>query len=270
MATAMTIEPAELMAGHEVVVIDCRFSLADPEAGREQYLQGHIPGAHFLDLNRDLSGPIGAHGGRHPLPEPGALAACLARCGVMPDTEVVAYDDARLAGSARLWWLLRSLGYRPPRILNGGYRAWLAAGGQPDRVVPAPASRAVTAPGTYRGQCDIDGLRRAQSDGALLVDAREERRYQGLEEPIDPVAGHIPGAINRPWQGVTTEDGRLRDAAGLRDYWGRALDAGQLVVYCGSGVTACVNLFSLAALGREDAILYAGSWSDWCSYLGRE
>jgi thiosulfate/3-mercaptopyruvate sulfurtransferase len=106
-----------------------------------------------------------------------------------------------------------------------------------------------------------------QEGGALLVDSREERRYQGLEEPIDPVAGHIPGAINRPWQGVTSADGRVLDSAGLRAHWGDALEAGQLVVYCGSGVTACVNLFSLALLGREDATLYAGSWSDWCSYL---
>ena len=121
--------------------------------------------------------------------------------------------------------------------------------------------------GGFKGYCDITGLRDAQASGALLIDSREARRYAGLEEPIDPIAGHIPGAINRPWQGVTGADGRVLDIARLQSNWGDAADAGQLVVYCGSGVTACVNLFSLALLGREDATLYAGSWSDWCSYL---
>ena len=162
---------------------------------------------------------------------------------------------------------MRSLGYRPPRLLNGGYQAWLAAGGQAEVEVPVPVADVAPAVADYRGQCDIEGLREAQAAGALVVDSREERRYQGLEEPIDPVAGHIPGAVNRPWQGVTLADGRLRDESGLREHWGDALDADQLVIYCGSGVTACVNLFSLAALGREDATLYAGSWSDWCSHL---
>lgn len=265
--TAMLIEPERLVRACNAVVFDCRFSLADPLEGRRSYEQGHLPGAHYLDLNLDLSGPAGTHGGRHPLPDPTALAATLARFGVGPETEVVAYDDSRMAFAARLWWLMRALGYRPPRLLNGGYGGFLAAGGLPETGVsqcqplePAPG-------GGFAGCCDNDGLREAQACGAILVDSREPRRYEGLEEPIDPIAGHIPGAINRPWQGVTTADNRVRDTAGLQLHWGDALDAGHLVVYCGSGVTACVNLFSLALLGREDATLYAGSWSDWCSYL---
>lgn len=263
----MLIEAGELLAAPQPVVFDCRFSLADPGAGRALYLQGHIPGAHYLDLNQDLSGPLAVHGGRHPLPDPADFAALLARHGVGPRTAVVAYDDSRLAFASRLWWLLRSLGYRPPRLLDGGYQAWLAAGGRPDTSQPRPRPCAPPVPGQFSGYCDIEGLRRLQESGALLVDSREARRYQGLEEPIDPVAGHIPGAVNRPWQGVTSADGRVLDRAGLHAHWGDALEAGQLVVYCGSGVTACVNLFSLALLGREDATLYAGSWSDWCSYL---
>ena len=168
---------------------------------------------------------------------------------------------------ARLWWLMRSMGYRPPRLLNGGYQAFLAAGGVPENVPPGAPRSAEPAAAQFTGYCDIEGLRALQGQGAMLVDSREERRYQGLEEPIDPVAGHIPGAINRPWQGVTSDDGKLRDTAGLHEHWGDALDAPQLVVYCGSGVSACVNLFSLALLGRDDATLYAGSWSDWCSHL---
>jgi thiosulfate/3-mercaptopyruvate sulfurtransferase len=283
----MLIEPGELLSGGDAVVFDCRFSLADPQEGRRLYTQGHIPGAHYLDLNRDMAGQVGEHGGRHPLPEAAEFAALLSQFGVGPTTEVVAYDDSRLAFAARLWWLMRALGYRPPRLLNGGYAGYLQAGGRPETHTPEPRAPEIrdseaidpetSAPSrrpfvsgvarNFKGYCDIDAVRVAQLDGALLVDSREPRRYAGLEEPIDPIAGHIPGAVNRPWQGVTGADGRVLDAAGLRAHWGDALDAERLVVYCGSGVTACVNLFSLALLGREDATLYAGSWSDWCSYL---
>jgi thiosulfate/3-mercaptopyruvate sulfurtransferase len=271
MPSAMTIEPARLFpppAG--AVLIDCRFSLADPTAGRVCYSRGHIPGACFLDLNEDLAGPVGQHGGRHPLPDPAAFAARLASCGVGPETPVVAYDDSRFAGAARLWWLMRALGYRPPRLLNGGYQAWLDAGGVASTAPGRPNPVLPPAVVDFAGYCDVQGLRQAQAAGAMVVDSREERRYQGLEEPIDPVAGHIPGAVNRPWQGVSNAAGRVLSEVGLREHWGDALEAEQLVIYCGSGVTACVNLFSLALLGRQDAMLYAGSWSDWCSHLAGE
>jgi len=261
------IEAEALHGEQDVVIVDCRFDLADPDAGRAQYLAGHIPGARYLDLCRDLSGAVGGQGGRHPLPDAAVFADALAARGIGPDVAVVAYDDSRLAYAARFWWLMRSLGFRPPRLLNGGYGAWVAAGGVPE--VGESAAIPVAAPGPFRFQnfCDHEGLRTAQGAGATVVDSREARRYQGLEEPIDPVAGHIPGAVNRPWQGVTREDGYVRDDRGLRAHWGELLDADALVVYCGSGVTACVNLFSLALLGREDATLYPGSWSDWCSRL---
>jgi len=165
-----------------------------------------------------------------------------------------------------LWGLMRALGYRPPRLVNGGYAGFLEAGGRADTDVPSCRPVAAGAARNFKGYCDIDGVRAAQRDGTLLVDSREPRRYEGLEEPIDPIAGHIPGAVNHPWLGVTRADGRVLDAAGQQAHWGDALDAERLVVYCGSGVTACANLFSLALLGREDATLYAGSWSDWCSY----
>ncbi len=264
---AHLIQPADLASSAGSVILDCRFSLADPGRGRADYLAGHVPGAHYLHLEEDLSGPVGPHGGRHPLPDPARFAATLARLGVGPGTGVIAYDDSGLAFSARLWWMMRSLGYRPPRLLDGGYRGFLDAGGTPETAVPAPRPCTPAAVSGFAGCCDIAGLRQLQGEGALLVDSREERRYLGLEEPIDPVAGHIPGAVNRPWASVTSAAGRVLDEAGLRAHWGEALDAGRLVVYCGSGVTACVNLFSLALLGRDDATLYAGSWSDWCSFL---
>ena len=263
----MLIEAQELMISPPQVIFDCRFSLADPRAGRARYDEGHIPGAYYLDLDLDLSGDTAAHGGRHPLPLAGDFVALLTSYGVNKDTEVVAYDDARFAFASRLWWLMRSLGYRPPRLLNGGYQAWLSSGGEVEMAVNSPGIRPAAEPARFGSWCDIDELRALQQRGALLVDSREERRYQGLEEPIDPIAGHIPGAINRPWQAVTSTDGKLREAVDLRAHWGDVLEAEQLVVYCGSGVTACVNILSLALLGREDATLYAGSWSDWCSYL---
>jgi thiosulfate/3-mercaptopyruvate sulfurtransferase len=263
----MLITAGALPGAGESIVFDCRFSLADPDEGRARYLRGHVPGAHYLDLNRDLSAAPAPRGGRHPLPDPAEFAATLASYGVGPDSQVVAYDDSRLAFAARLWWMMRSIGYRPPRLLDGGYQAFLEAGGEPETAVPEPSPVAPVAVAEFRGRCDIGGVRAAQARGAVLVDAREERRYLGLEEPIDPVAGHIPGAINRPWQGVTSPGGVVREPDRLREHWGDALEAQELVVYCGSGVTACVNLFSLALLGREDAMLYAGSWSDWCGYL---
>ena len=180
MKSAGLISAGELLSSAPVVVFDCRFSLADPGEGRAQYLRGHIPGAHYLDLERDLSGPVGEHGGRHPLPDAGAFAARLAEFGVGPDTEVVAYDDSRLAFAARLWWLMRSLGYRPPRLLNGGYSAFLAAGGEPETTEPSPVAVAPPQVEGFTGYCDFDDLRGARERMALLVDSREERRYQGL------------------------------------------------------------------------------------------
>lgn len=263
---ACLVEPTDL-PGPPAVIVDCRFDLADPAAGRGAYERGHIPGAVFLDLERDLSAPRGPHGGRHPLPAPGAVAATLAARGIGLDTPVVAYDDSRFAFAGRLWWMMRALGYRPPALLNGGYGGWLAAGGRPESGAAAPGPCAVPAVGAYGGCLQIDDLRAAQAAGATLVDARDPQRYRGERETMDPVAGHIPGAVNRHWGAVSDDDGRLLPDAALAAHWGELLDAGTVVAYCGSGVSACINLFTLARLGRGDASLYAGSWSDWCSYL---
>jgi len=265
----MLIEASEVQVTADAVLIDCRFSLTDVNAGRAAYDAGHIPGAHYLALDTDLSGPVQKHGGRHPLPRAYKFVAQLASLGIGPMTKVIAYDDSRLAFAARLWWMLRAVGYRSPVLLNGGYSGWLSAGGVPETKVPAVHAEqvALSVEASYTGVCAIDDLANLQAVGSILIDSREAARYQGLEEPIDPVAGHIPGAINRPWQSVTSDDGRVVSAAALRQHWGNLLDQPSMVVYCGSGVTACVNLFSLALLGHDDAVLYCGSWSDWCSYL---
>lgn len=269
--TAQLIDPGEIPACDNAVILDCRFSLADSGEGAALYRAGHIPGAYYLDLEQDMSSSVAQYGGRHPLPDANEFVAVLAALGVGPATRVIAYDDSRMAYAARLWWMMKSLGYMPPSLLSGGYQSWLQAGGVPETDVPVATEYfgegELESAAQFSGVCDIHGLRDAQGAGGTVIDSREVKRYQGLEEPIDPVAGHIPGAINRPWQGVSDSSGRFLAEEAQRQHWGDALEADQLLVYCGSGVTACVNLFSLSSLGRDDAILYSGSWSDWCSHL---
>jgi thiosulfate/3-mercaptopyruvate sulfurtransferase len=296
---------AEWLQAHldhpQVLVVDCRFALADPTAGQRAYSSDHIPGAHYLDLNRDLSGPVERHGGRHPLPQPEQLAAKLSALGVRSASEsgeaadgttaptlVVAYDDARFAFAARLWWLLRYYGHDSVVVLDGGYGAWQAADYPVTAVVPdvaAPAQRQQFVPRLRPDWIvDIAALQQAlptasslpagQVSAAMpfaLIDSREAERYRGEREPIDPIAGHIPGALNYPWAEVTDGAGFAQPSAAQHQRWsqlpdspGEPLDAAP-VVYCGSGVTACVNLLSLAMIGKF-ARLYPGSWSDWCSY----
>ncbi len=251
----------------DLVVLDCRFSLADPQAGEAAYRASHILGAFYLHLERDLSGPVEKHGGRHPLPDPTVFNQHLAELGIGRDTAVVAYDDSGFAFAARLWWMMTALGYTDVRILNGGYTAWHQLGGicgdGSYEAEPVPAHDGTE----YTGVVDMEGLRAAQAEGAILIDSREEKRYQGLEEPIDPVAGHIPGAVNYPWQSVTDASNYSLGVAAQVQRWSELDGERPLLVYCGSGVTACVNLLSLALAGRDDARLYAGSWSDWCSYI---
>ena len=253
----------------QVVIVDCRFSLADPELGRQQYQSSHILGAYYKYINQDLSSPVQQHGGRHPLPNPTQLANKLAAIGVnFQETLVVAYDDSRLAFAARLWWLLRYLGHERVAILDGGYTNWLASGYPVTNELPAPKS------GNFVPQCqpnrvvDIETVKaRKDLPGVVLVDSREGDRYRGEREPIDPIAGHIAGAVNYPWQEVTNERGYLKPNQEQIARWASVTRAEEVIVYCGSGVTACANLLSLEmALGKSGK-LYAGSWSDWCEYL---
>lgn len=253
----------------QVIIVDCRFALMEPEAGRQQYAAAHIPGAYYLDLNQDLSRPVGRHGGRHPLPDPTLLAEKLSRIGVDSATQplVVAYDDSRFAYAARLWWLLRYLGYDTVAVLDGGLKAWQTAGYPVTaEVPPSRSSQFIPQP---RSQWVVDRetvLARKDQPGVALVDSREGERYRGEREPIDPIAGHIAGAVNYPWQDVTDATGHLLPAEQQRQRWANLGDRQEILVYCGSGVTACVNLLSLELAGLPTGKLYAGSWSDWCSY----
>jgi thiosulfate/3-mercaptopyruvate sulfurtransferase len=253
-----------------LVIVDCRFALADPKLGRQHYEAGHIPTAHYLDLNLDLSDPIQQHGGRHPLPDPERFAKTLTAIGVRSGSEptlVVAYDDSRLAFAARLWWLLRYFGHDRVAVLDGGFSGWQKAG------YPVTADLPSAQPGSFHYQIrpelavDIEAVRALNPESQTLIDSREPERYRGEREPIDPIAGHIPGAVNYPWQDVTDATGFIQPIAQQQQRWANLASRGEVIVYCGSGITACVNLLSLELAGIEHAKLYPGSWSDWCSYL---
>ncbi|WP_068615382.1 sulfurtransferase [Paenibacillus tuaregi] len=258
---------------HDLVIVDCRFQLDKPEAGRQAYEAGHIPGAVYLDLEADLSGPVGPHGGRHPLPDMEQLAQRLGEAGIGPDSRVVAYDDQGGMYAARLWWLLRYAGHEHVHVLGEGFSAWQAAG------YPVTAETRVVIPQTFVAHpqrklwADVSEVHEASAAGdagALLVDSREAKRYIGEEEPMDARAGHIPGAANRFWKGVLDEHGAWKSAEQLREYYPdiiQAAEAGRdVIVYCGSGVSACPNVLALHELGLTKVKLYPGSWSDWISY----
>jgi len=250
-------------------ILDCRFALEDPQHGRRSHEQAHIPGAYFLDLEDDLSDRvIPGRTGRHPLPEPETLVARLRAAGLNDDSEVVIYDDGPGAFAARAWWLLTWLGKRSGvYLLDGGFQAWRNAGG----AVTSEPSR--IAPGSFSGAPDdslvIDSAQLAErlpGPDLTLLDARALPRFLGEQEPIDPVAGHIPGAHCVPFSGNLGEDGRFLDPQALRqrfEPYVNAASAHRLVAYCGSGVTACHNLFALCLAGYPLARLYAGSWSEW-------
>jgi thiosulfate/3-mercaptopyruvate sulfurtransferase len=255
-------------ANQDLVIVDCRFALADPTLGQQQYQTAHLPGSHYLDLNRDLSNPVGEHGGRHPLPDPANLGEKLAAMGVNTHTLVIAYDDSRFAFAARLWWLLRYYGHDRVAVLDGGYSNWLKAGYPVTTDLPQRSQR-----GNFQPQpqanliVDLAGVKVIQhSPTHLLIDSREPDRYLGKTEPIDPVAGHIPSAVNYPWQDVSTPDGFVLPIDRQQQRWAAILPDVEPIVYCGSGVTACANLLSLELAGIKYAKLYPGSWSDWCSY----
>ncbi|MDX2099897.1 MAG: sulfurtransferase [Leptolyngbyaceae cyanobacterium bins.59] len=263
----------EHLFNSNIVLVDCRFSLMQPDLGREQYQLSHLPGAFYLDLNRDLSGPVELHGGRHPLPDPQVLAEKLTALGVRSRTDesathVVVYDDSRFAFAARLWWLLRYLGHDRVSVLDGGFTGWQEAGYSVTAEIPFPQPGYFVPKLRPEMVVDIEQVKaRKDLPGVVLVDSREGERYRGEREPIDPIAGHIPGSVNYPWQEVSDAKGYVRSNAEQTERWAFLKEAQEVLLYCGSGVTACVNLLSMELTGITNARLYAGSWSDWCSYL---
>ncbi|HEX7373729.1 MAG TPA: sulfurtransferase [Steroidobacteraceae bacterium] len=262
-----------LDTGAAITLLDARFDLADAGAGRRAFDQGHLPGAQYADLDRDLSGPKAAPGpaftGRHPLPARGAFAATVGRWGIGPASCVVALDAQGSAYAARVWWLLRWLGHARVWVLDGGIGAWLGAGGTlTSEPTIARARAAYPRRPASMPTIDADGV--AAALGTVPVfDARGPERYRGDAEPLDPVAGHIPGSRNRPFKDNLEADGAhfkptAQLAAEFAALYGAARPPGS-VHLCGSGVTACHNLLAMQAAGVPGASLYPGSWSEWCA-----
>ena len=258
------------------VLLDCRFDLSQPHAGRRAYAEGHIPGARYTDLNLDLSSPVTLGDGRHPLPRPDVLADFFAAAGIGDETQVIAYDDANGSFAARVWWLLNWLGHIPVAVLDGGFKAWVAAGGTAAGA-PVDVGEPPHAPGgakpafTVRLRPEIvltaADVRRALEDPRrLLVDARAAERFAGTVEPLDLVAGHVPGAVNHPFTANLTPDGRFLPLGELRRRWLTRLggtEPSDAILMCGSGVTACHNILAMTSAGLPGGKLYAGSWSEW-------
>lgn len=251
-----------------VVVIDTRFDLQNKALGHQQYLEGHLPGALFLDLEQDLSGPLAEHGGRHPLPDPARLAQTLGRAGIVSESLVVVYDQSGGMFAGRLWWLLRWLGHDQVKLIDGGLPAWLAAGYALETAIPEVQPQSFKPEIRAHLLVELPELEaRLHEPELTLLDARAAERYRGEVEPLDPQAGHIPGALNRPFS-QNLQDGRFKSPDILRQEL-QALGLRpeqEIIVYCGSGVTASHDLIALEEAGFQNARLYAGSWSDWCSY----
>jgi len=260
---------APLIGSSDLLILDCRHDLADLSRGERAYAQGHIPGAQYADLNRDLSDLSKPDLGRHPLPDASTFAATLARWGYRSQQQVVVYDDAGGAIAARAWWMLRLIGHCSVAVLDGGLPAWLAAGLSVETEVPQPEPSQVVVNFAASEIVYFEELsQKLQSENALLLDARGVPRFRGDVEPLDAIAGHIPGAINRPFSANLAADGGFKSPALLRDEFSALLgthSAKTLIHSCGSGVTACHNLLAMEHAGLAGSRVFAPSWSGWIS-----
>jgi thiosulfate/3-mercaptopyruvate sulfurtransferase len=264
---------AEHLGDPDWIVFDTRHDLMDPAKGPRLYAEGHIPGAYFLHVDDDLAGAKTGTNGRHPLPALDDFAARMNDRGVTPRSQVVAYDDMSGNFAVRLWWMLRWLGHDRVALLDGGIPLWVKEGRPLAKDVPAPRPGAFVPRPHLGATVDVHFIERFREDPSIkLVDARAAERFAGLQEPIDPVAGHIPGAVNRFWQKNLTPDGRFKPADALRREYDAMLGGmppAQTVHMCGSGVTACHNIFAMELAGLPGGRLYPGSWSEWCSDANR-
>ena len=265
------IEVAQLrpvVGSQECRIIDCRFDLMQPEQGYTEYLAGHIPAAVYADLDRDLAGPVTPDSGRHPLPDPADFKTTLEAWGIDADTQVIAYDDANGALAARLWWMLRWMGHRQVAVLDGGLQAWCANAGQLESETPAYPTTVFSAAPDNGRVITTDEISATIGEGRelRLVDARDRLRFSGQTEPIDTVAGHIPGATNLPFSENLNAGGCWKSPDELRRMWAGLLGSDSpppFSVMCGSGVTACHLVLAAIIAGLDEPRVYIGSWSEW-------
>lgn len=246
------------------ILLDCRFTLGLPDKGREDFNRGHIPNAQHIDLEKDLSGPIQLHGGRHPLPSIEDIENTFQRLGVNGDSQVVLYDDKNMAYAARAWWILKYIGHDNVLIIDGGISEWIRQKHPlSTETITLPKGNLIASPNAQMLVFREDVI---HSNNILLIDSRAPDRYSGAVEPLDKVAGHIPNAINMFWMENYEEDGTIKPEKALSERWNQLPNDKDWIVYCGSGVTACANILSMYIAGFETMKLYPGSWSDWCSY----
>lgn len=251
-----------------VRIVDCSFSLADPKKGRQEYEHNHIPGACYFDLDKDLSGEVSEHGGRHPLPDLKEFIHKLELAGIDKNTIVVSYDQGEGAFAARFWWLLQYLGHEKVYVLDGGFNGWKEGNFPVTSEVPAYKKTTFQSDINYSLIASMEAVKAAaeeQKANVVLIDSREEKRYLGIEEPIDKKAGRIPGALNKPWfEGLNA--GYYKPAEIQKQRFSDIHTDNEIIVYCGSGVTAAPNFIALKSAGYEKVKLYLGSFSDWISY----
>lgn len=295
----------------DIVIIDCRFWMNEPTLGHQKYTESHLPRAVYLDLDKDLSAPIQAHGGRHPLPDIATMVKTFSKAGITQEHRVVIYDDQQGMVAARVWWMLQYLGHEKAYVMEQGFTAWEQA------RFPVSQDQPIVIPASFEPKVNEEWLvsmnevaeivksiqeneqhnsnehnnkNQAYNNQApvyqqvILIDSRENRRYLGLEEPIDSIAGHIPGAVNYFWKDVLQEDGSFKNKEQLQQHFAELIEivranssdsdnyntgyATPVIVYCGSGVSACPNIMALKTVGFTNVKLYGGSWSDWISYEG--
>jgi thiosulfate/3-mercaptopyruvate sulfurtransferase len=256
----------EHLEDRDIRIVDCRFYLGEKEKGYEEYKDKHIPGALYADLEHHLSGKARKHGGRHPLPRLVDFIDFIESIGISNETTIVAYDSQAGAMASRFWWMMKYIGHEKVYVLNGGFPNWLS------HSYPLSSDTPFASPGSYHPSvqpemlASMEEVKQHIDASGLLIDSREERRFAGVEEPIDSAAGHIPGAVNKFWRESMDENGLWKVGEELQNRFPEALEHESIIVYCGSGVTACPNVLALSELGFSKVKLYAGSWSDWISY----
>jgi len=263
----------DLESGKEFLLFDCRFDLTNPEAGHKSYLDGHIPSAIYVDIDHDLASEKTGQNGRHPLPTIEQWAKTCASLGITKDSHIVIYDNHSCMYAVRMWWMLRATGHQHVRLLNGGYGSWLAAGFSSEKTdnqrskTPA-ASTVLGIKGFKDALLTSDVLNNLSSQQYLVLDARSPDRYRGENETFDPVGGHIPGAINRFFKNNLDANGQFKSADDLakefRDLLGET-PSESIIHQCGSGITACHNMFAMQLAGLNSSKMYPGSWSEWCA-----
>lgn len=260
----------KLQAEDEVTIIDVRGNLTKLDYGEKKYNEAHIPGAFFLDMEKDLSGEVKQHGGKHPLPDVMKLAGKLGEMGVHPKRKVVVYDNADMVFAARAWWVLRYIGQVEVMILEGGYEAWVTKGNKVTSQKPSAEKVDYTVTAAKDDIVSMEEVKNRDREKSILIDSRSFERYIGEVEPLYAKAGHIPGAKNYFWQDVLTDNQTMKDVSNLQNHFQALQDAEEIIVSCGSGVSACPNILALKRAGFKNVKLYPGSFSDWISYEENE